>query len=142
MSGGNTVALHEELSKALAAFHLGGGLGGAEDGILALLEFVNDTGYERDFRADDGEVGTDAVGDLEHGVYALHVAGEALGFVADAAIAGNAIELLHAGRLLQLPNQCVLAATAANDQDLHDASFTGSKQKGRVRGTVLSNLNL
>jgi hypothetical protein len=36
----------------------------------------------------------------------------------------------------------MLAATAANHQDLHDASFTGSKQKVRVRGTVLSNLKV
>ena len=50
---------------------------------------------------------------------ALGIAGQAGGFFTDAAIPRQAIHLLHARRLAQLPHQRVLPASSANNQDLH-----------------------
>ena len=87
------MALHEELGETLAALDLCGRPGRAEDGILALLEFVDKAGHERHFGPNNGEVWADTMGDLEHGIHAADVAGQTLGLSADTAIAGHAIEL-------------------------------------------------
>src|SRR2546428_2720386 len=50
---------------------------------------------------------------------ALDINRKALGLIGNAAVSRSAINLAHARRLPQLPNQRVLAAAASDHQDFH-----------------------
>jgi hypothetical protein len=92
MRRGNMVALQEFLGKALAGFELSRGHGGAEGAPASSGEFVDHAEHQRQFRADHGEIGLDAIGEFDHRVEALHIDRDALRFVGDAAIAGRAVD--------------------------------------------------
>ena len=119
MRGGYAVALQELLGEALAGFKLRGGAGGTEGAPAALRELVDHAEHQRQLGADHGQVGLDLIGQRHHRVQALHIDGEALGFLGDAGIAGRAIDLASPRRLGKLPDQRVLAAAAAKNENFH-----------------------
>jgi hypothetical protein len=129
------MALEEFLGEALAGFESRGGAGGADGAEAAAGEFVDDTEHEREFGTDDGEVGLELVGEGEHGVEAFEIDGEAVGFFGDAGVAGGANNLRGAGRLAKLPDESVLAASGAKDEDFQGTGhlWTFKGRGGRTR---------
>ena len=113
------VALHELLGEALARFQLRRRLGCAEDRPSALLELIHNAQRERQFGADDGEIRIQAAGKLDERIDALDVDSDALSVGGNSTVAGRAIDFFDAWRLPQLPDDCVLATTTADDQDFH-----------------------
>src|SRR5207237_7007950 len=67
MRGGNVVALHEQLGEAFARFQARGGLRWSEDAQAAAGEFIYYAERQRQLRADDGEIGMKAIGELDEG---------------------------------------------------------------------------
>ena len=116
---GNAMALHEGLAEGLGAFELRGLLRRTEDGQTMGTELVHHTGRQRRLGADHGQA--DAVGLRPFAQ--RHLVGDGqvrqLHIARGARIARCDKHLLHAFRLLELPRQRVLAATAANHQDFH-----------------------
>src|SRR5205807_6646974 len=71
--GRNVVALHEQLGEALARFQTRGGLGWPEDAQAAAGEFIHYAQSQRQLRADDGEIGVEAIGEFDDGVETLDI---------------------------------------------------------------------
>ena len=77
--GGDVVALHEVLGEGFAGLEAGGGLGGAEDAESWATSLSTMPRAEGDFGADDGEIGVFAYDDVEEGLEAVDVDGDAAG---------------------------------------------------------------
>src|SRR5450432_2678754 len=75
------------------------------------------------------------VSDCQQRFHILQVGGYTFGVRADAAIPGRAINLGNAWRLAQFPNQSMLAAATANDQNFHKRW----RHKGRGNWKSVSN---
>ena len=133
MRGRNVVALHEQLGEALARFQARGGLGWSEDAQTAAGEFIHHAESQRQFGADDGEIGMKAIGEFDDGVEILDVQRQALGFLRDAAVAGRAAHFADARRLHQLPDEGVLASAATQHQN-----FAGHSETYRVENLAAS----
>src|SRR5581483_308805 len=102
----------------------------------APVKFIHHAEREWKLGANDGQVGVELVGEPNDGIQALEIDGQALGFAGDASVAGSAEHRGHARRLAKLPDQSVLAPSAADDQDFHSET-----DKGMGREEVLSNCN-
>ena len=127
------MALHEVLGEGLGGLEPGAVLRGTEDAQAAVLEDVHDAGGKGVIGADDGEVDLFGLGEpgegFDIGDGDGKIAAEGLG----AGIARGAKEVGHAGRLAQLPTECVLAAAAADDEDFHGGIdvIGGRGERGR-----------
>src|SRR5690606_40824277 len=97
-----------------------GGRSGAEDVQFAGAEQVDDTGHQRRFRADDGQLHV-LFREVRQLLDGQHVDGNvlALGFGGGARVAGRDEDLLDARILRDFPGQGVLATAAADDQYVH-----------------------
>jgi len=113
--GGDVVAAHEVLGEGFAGLEAGGGLGGAEDSVAAGGELVDDAEGEGDFGADDGEGRVLDGDDVDEGVEIVDVDGDAAGELGDASVAGSGDDFSDCGGFAERPDECVLAATAADD---------------------------
>ena len=117
--GRDAMALHEGLGKGLGALQLRCRSGRAEDAQTMGPKLIHHAGRQRAFGADHGQanffVGSPGPQGLDVGdghIFQVRVERRA-------AIAGRDIDLLHPGRLRQLPGQRMFAAAAANHQDIH-----------------------
>ena len=113
--GGDAMPLQEFLGETLAGFQLGRRFGGAEGAPAAAGEFVHHSEHQGQFGTDHCEIGLDLAGDAGERVQAFDVSGKAFRFFGDPAISGRAVDLRHARRLPQLPDQRVLAPSTADD---------------------------
>src|SRR6266700_8330674 len=113
------MTLQELLRESLARLELGGCFGRAEDRPATTEELVHYSHLQRQFRADDGQVGLELVRNRHKRSRVFKVGWNALGISADPAIPGCAINFRNARRLAQLPHQCMLASAASNDEDFH-----------------------
>jgi hypothetical protein len=116
------VAAHEGLGEGLGALELRRGARGAEDAQAVRTEFIDHAGRERRLGADHGEA--DLVF-LRPDAQRLHVGdGQVVEGTRQrrAAVARRDVNLAGLGRLAQLPGQCVFAATAADDENVHGQS--------------------
>ena len=92
-----------------------------------LAEQIHDAERQRVVGSDDGEVGVVLPGEGMEGGQVFRAEVDALdrgavlcqAFLRDAGVAGRAPEAGNVRRLRQLPNQGVLAAAGADDQNLH-----------------------
>lgn len=109
------MAAHEVLGEGFAGLEAGGGLGGAEDSEAAGGKLVDDAEGEGDFGADDGEGGVFDGDDVDEGVEIADVDGDAAGDLSDAAVAGSGDDFSDCRGFAERPDECVLAATAADD---------------------------
>ena len=111
-SGGNPQASHELLGVDLAAFKLRRILRRPDDLALGGAELVDHAGDQRNFRTDDGEIGIDGVrrGEVVRGR-------QKLAEFRDPGIARCAVDLMTF--LRQAPGDRVLAAAAADNENLH-----------------------
>ena len=116
---GSFVFQQELLRENLAAFELGGALVRTENAKAAGLKNVHDTGAQRRFGADNGEI------DLLPGSKCgqrRHIGGgdrHALGQVGNAGIAGSAKEFCDPRALGEFPDERVFAPAASDDEDFH-----------------------
>ena len=113
-----------ERLRALETRPRGGGTEGAEP---CRREAVDEPHRERELRADDGEIGMEAIGEFDDGVEIFDIQRQALGFLRDASIAWRAGHFADARRLQQLPNQGVLASASTQHQN-----FAGHSETYRV----------
>ena len=125
--GGEAVLLHEPLRECFGGLEPGGFLVWAPDAQTVFVEQVHDAQGQGVVRPDDGEVGAVFPGKGLKGGQVFRAKADALdegavlceAFLCDARVAGGAPEAGDVGGLRQLPNQGVLAAARANDQNLH-----------------------
>src|SRR5579863_1440759 len=96
MRRGDAVPLHEFFRKTLTGFELSGGPGGSENRPSASVKLVHNAELQRNFGPDNSEIGLDLVRRSQQRLYVLQVSGNALSFLADAAVAGRAINLRNA----------------------------------------------
>jgi hypothetical protein len=71
-------------------------LRGAEGAPASTREFVDYAQHQRELWPDDGQVGLDAVSQLNHGVEASYIDGETLGFFGYASVARGAVDFAGA----------------------------------------------
>ena len=115
--GGDAGLAHEVLAVDLAALQLRGGPGGPDDSAACLAEGIDDTGDERRFRADDGEVDVERFGQRQQGGR-IRGTGEAFRNLGDAGIAGGSIHLFYGRAPAEPPRDGVFAAAPSDDQGL------------------------
>ena len=124
LRGRDAVPRHERLREVLRALELRRGLDRAEDREPRGAERVDDARRERRLRTDDGERDLllaregDELGDGgQRDVRERRLARRA-------GVAGRDEHLRHARRLRELPRERVLAAAAADDEDVHAAALS------------------
>ena len=116
IGGRQTVTVHEVLGEGLGALELSGFLIRADDAQTALAEGVHDAFAEQCFGTDHGEADVVVLRELRQSLRGVFRHGNSAG---DSGIAGSPIEFVRQGALHHLPRQGVLAATAANQKDIH-----------------------
>jgi hypothetical protein len=94
----------------------------AKDWNAATAKFIDGAEHQWNLWADDNEVRGGIDSRLDNRVQTVKITGQAGCLLRNAGIAGSAENLVHPGRLLQLPNQRVFAASAAQHKNLHDVS--------------------
>ncbi len=115
----DAVLLHDALGEDLAALQLGRGARRAEDLEPFRRQFVGDAHRERVLGADDGEVHALFADELHEADEVVRAERDAFGLPRDSGVAGRAIDFLHQRRLGDFPDERMLAAAAADDEDLH-----------------------
>ncbi len=122
MTGGrHVVAFHEGLGEGLAGLEPGSGGGGSEDGMAGLEAPVDESGGQRRFRPDDGQV--DAVG-VDEGQHLVGSGGRDGGhghMAGEAGVAGGTQDGRDLRITLEPPGQGVFASTASKDENAHDS---------------------
>ena len=112
------MAHHEILAEGLAGLEARARGERAVSGDPRGLKGVDHAGGERDFRADDHEVGLSATDEFEDGRRVGGVDVEALGFEGHAAVTGGDAHLGHAGAAEAGLEQGVFPAAGAEDEDV------------------------
>ena len=108
----------KSLGEGLRGFKHRGGLCGAENAQTVGLEAIGEAEGKRDFRADDDQGGALGQGERNDGVRIRDRNGDAAAEVGDAGVAGKAEEV-DVGGAAKGPGKGVLAAAAADQEDLH-----------------------
>jgi hypothetical protein len=119
------------LGENFASFKLRGPSSRSHQPKAAAGEFIGDAQHERLLGAHDGEIGSEFSRKISKFGDATGVAGNALRYLRDSAIAGNAPQFLDRRTLAQLPGQSVLAPAAADHQYFH-GRFTISAGRAGV----------
>lgn len=135
-SGGDAGAVHEVLGEDLAAFELGGGLGGSKDEAAFAAEGVNDAIDEGGFGSDDGEVGGGGAGGGQIPLGGIVGGGSRGGDGRAAGVAGGHKDLGHGGAAAEPPTEGMFAAAAADHEDFQDTisfSYNIVEHLGRMR---------
>ena len=113
------MARHELLREHLAALELRRGTRRPEDEAATRAEEIDDAAIERQLRPDDREVDALALGEVEH---RLRIAGDrqrpCVATAPCPALPGAQNNGATSGSAGELPGERVLAATAADDQNL------------------------
>ena len=117
--GGDAVAPHQVLGKHFAALDGGGVLRGAEAEDPGGLQSVHRPQHQGIVGGHHGEIHRVGPHELHNGGDVLGADGHALGVGGDAAVAGQGVDGLRPWVLLELLNDGVFAASAANDQNVH-----------------------
>src|SRR5207302_7898427 len=102
------------LSEALARFQSCRCFGRTESLPPPPGELIDYAQGQRQFRSDHGKVRMNLGGQRDKRIDALDINRKALGLIGNAAVSRCTINLAHARRLPQLPNQRVLAAAASD----------------------------
>src|SRR5690606_13319067 len=114
------------LGEGLRAFQLRRALARTEAGQLALGEVVANAGYQRRFRADDGQRHAFRLGKVRQRGKVHHIDGHILDPVVDrrARIARRYKDLIHTRTLRALPRNGVLTPTTTYHQNFHRVDLT------------------
>ncbi len=115
------MAGHELLGVILAGLQLGAQFAGAEDGNAGLAQAVGDAGGQGPFRAHHDQADLLRFAGRDHGAMVVHVQRQPLAEGRHAIAARRQEEGPQERALLQLPSQGVLAAAAADQQDVEHA---------------------
>ena len=91
-----------------------------EDGDASAAQAVGEPGDERCFRADDDEVDAQRAREREHAVAVRGEDGMTAPELGDARIPRCGVQLVEPRALGDLPGECVLASTRADDEHPHD----------------------
>lgn len=122
LGGRDRVAKHEFFGEKLRAFELGGGLLRAKDFEAARSEFVGYAAHQGQLRADDSEIGTQALREVRDCDGVGHIYREAINFARNAAIARGAPNVRDRRALRELPDERMLAAATADNENPHFAA--------------------
>ena len=122
------MGIHEALAERLASLKLGALGIGAEHGDAGLAQLVGHARDERRLGADDHELHVVLLHERQHRAAVLdgkigHVARD----IRRAAVAGGHVELVRARGLRKRPRDGMLAAAAAQHQDVHCRSFQNQR---------------
>ena len=133
---GDTVTLEKILGEGLGPLQLGRPLGGSEAGQSRRLEAVHQARHQGGLGTDDGEADGLGAGEGDQGIQVLGGDVEILDarFLGGTAIAGGDEDRLDPGRLGGLPGQGMFAATAADDQDIHEGTPVRMTASGLAAG--------
>jgi len=132
--GGDAVLGHQVLGEGLAPLDPRRRLARPEDLEAGGLEAVDDPQGERDLGADHGQVDLLGQGKVKQRVDLVGGDVHALGQLGDAGVARRAVERLDQGRLGELPDQGVLAAAAADNQNFHNGILSKIRDSQLVIG--------
>jgi hypothetical protein len=116
---------HEILGEDLAALETGGSGGRTKDRQPSRRKEVDDAPVERQFRADDGQLDLFADRHVEQPVDVPGIDGDRSGESGDAGVARRAQHRRHRAVAAEGPNESVLTATAADDEDFHERGCEG-----------------
>ena len=119
VGGGDAVLFHQIFAEHLAGLDAGRGGVGAEGGNAHRGQCVHHAKGQRVILRHHHIVKGFFFGKGHHGLHIGGSNGLAFGIVADAAVAGCAPDLGAVGAFFQRPDDGVLAAAAANNQNLH-----------------------
>src|SRR3989442_1342309 len=115
----NARARHQIFREGLAAFERGGGRARPEHGKAFVAQAVGETGNQRHLGPDDDEVGALALGEPHDAVVVVDAHRHAHGAPGDAGIARRRHQTREPRALGELPAERVLAAAAADDEQVH-----------------------
>ena len=124
-AGRDVVPCQEIFGEGFGAFQLRGALVRSEAAQAARLKVVHYAGDQGGLGAHDGQSHSIVLSEIRQCGEIHHIDGHVFkaGFLPGAGIAGGNIDRLHVCRLGSLPRQCVLAAAAADDQNIHADSL-------------------
>jgi hypothetical protein len=120
--GGNPVFGAEILDEPLGGFEPRARRRRAERFDPGLFQPVRETGGQRRFRADDGEIDSFLPCERHQRVQRHRIDGDAFGLPRDAGIARRAIELRHQGARAERPGQRMLASARADEKNVQGGS--------------------
>ena len=122
---------HELLGEDFAPLEFRSELRRANDRKPARREFVHQATNEGKLRTHNRQVRPETIGKLNERGHVTCIYRDALRNLRNSAVAGCTPDMLDAIALAQLPRQCMLASTAANDQNFHanDSRNDNSSQR-------------
>ena len=115
------VAGKKILAESLGAFQLGGGLTGAKDFQTGSLKAIHNTQHQRYLWPHNGQAHIILQGKVTQAFDIFNLDGDILQLVlaGGARITGGHKNRIGQRRLSRLPGQCMFAATAADNQNIH-----------------------
>ena len=117
--GGDAVPFHQVLSEGFAALDGGGGGVRAKGGDACFPEFIHSAQHQGVVGGHHHKVGLVFLGCCNDGLHIVGAAGDTDGILGDTGVAGHSKQLGGPGAFLQLTDNCVFPAAAANDQYSH-----------------------
>ena len=125
----NAVPDHELLGKLLASLQTRSRLRRTEHGNSPGTNCIRNPLAERKFRPDNHQIDPVFRSEIRNRLHFPGRQGDAFGDLRDARIARRAKELRNLGTVFQSPADCVFAAAAAQNHDLHNTSSFRKKLK-------------
>src|SRR5258708_14433840 len=119
MRGRKALEAKKLLRENLADFELRGVLRRGHDRPVTVPERIGNPVYQGQFWSDDCEIGLQTLGQSDKPWNIGGIRRQALRLPFDAPVSWRTPDLLNSRALLQLPDQCVLASSAPDDQNLH-----------------------